>query len=90
MPKRVWAEIVKDVGITNNGIKYIKIKHSESITTLIENVDIVGVEINEFVKRGQDIATAKEGKRVYLQMFNEDIQITNEFLELMHNRWFEK
>ena len=70
MVKSAEAGIVKEIGTTNNGIKYIKIKHSESVWSLIENVDIVGVEKNEIVKRGQDIATAKEGKIVYFQLFD--------------------
>ena len=35
--------------------------HCVDICSLIENVDILGVAIGDVVKKGQDIATAKEG-----------------------------
>ena len=77
MVKACESGYVEDVGITNNGVKYIKIKHSDSIWSLYENVDIVGIQKNETVKKGQDIATAKTNSKVFFQIFNGDIKISN-------------
>ena len=71
------AGIVEEVGTTNDGIKYIKIKHCLDIYSLIENVDMIGVAKGEVVKRGQDIATAKTGNTVTLRLFEGDTQLTN-------------
>ena len=77
MVKAPEAGVIKDIGVTNNGIKYIKIKHSETVWSLIENVDIVGVKENEIVSRGKDIATAKENSKVYFQIYENDGRIKN-------------
>jgi len=77
MVKSCEAGVVEDIGVTNNGIKYIKIKHTEEIWSLIENVDIVGVQENDIVKRGQDVATAKEKSKVYFQLYKDNVKITN-------------
>lgn len=69
--------VVDGVGVTNDGVKYIKIKHTADIYSLIENVDIVGVQENEIVKKGQDIATCKLGEKLTFQLFNGDIKLMN-------------
>ena len=77
MVKSCESGYVDEIGTTNNGVKYIKIKHSDTIWSLYENVDIVGIQKNEIVKKGQDIATAKIGAKVYFQIFNGDVRISN-------------
>ena len=77
MVKSSESGIVKEIGISNNGVKYIKIKHSENIWSLIENLDIVGVTENQVVKRGQDIATARVGESVRFLLFKNNNQISN-------------
>lgn len=76
--------IVEECGCTNDGIKYIKIKHSNNLITVIENLDILGVEKLQIVKAGQDIATAKPGQIVTLKILLNDIFITN--LKITNNR----
>ena len=75
MVKSCGSGIVSEVGSTNDGVKYIKIMHSENIWSLYENVDILGVQKDQIVKKGQDIATAKVGEIVSFQMFNNDSKI---------------
>ena len=87
MVKACESGVIDDIGITNNGVKYIKIKHTEEIFSLIENVDIVGVQKNDIVKRGQDISTAKENSKVYFQLFNGDTKITNIKIHLSKLIW---
>jgi len=50
--------IVSDVG-ENNGVKYIKILHSKDVETIIENIDVSGVQVGNIVEKGQEIGTAK-------------------------------
>lgn len=69
--------VVSECGSTLDGIKYIKIKHNESICSVIENVDILGVSQFEVVKKGQDIATAKVGEKVNLKIYENDVLIQN-------------
>ena len=87
MVKAPEAGVISDVGITNNGIKYIKIKHSESVWSLIENVDIVGVKENEIVSRGKDIATAKMGEQVCFQLFQNNVKINSVKIESTKIVW---
>lgn len=76
MVKATESGVVEDVGITLDGVKYIKIKHSVDMSSVVENVDIVGVKKGDIVKRGQDIATAKTGEKVVLKLFMLDNQIS--------------
>jgi hypothetical protein len=69
--------IVEYIGYSLNGKKCIKIKHTDNIYTLIENVDIVGVAINDIVKKGKDIATAKMGEFIVLRLFKNNNQVNN-------------
>lgn len=77
MVKSIEGGIIEDVGMSNDGVKYIKILHSLSISSMIENVDMVGVKIGDNVKKGQDIATAKLGNIVTLRLYENDIQMSN-------------
>lgn len=69
--------VVIDFGVSNNGAKFIKIKHNENIYSIIENVDIIGVVKFDIVKKGQDIATGKFGESVKLTIYENDNLITN-------------
>ena len=76
--------VVEESGVTNDGVKYIKIKHSNNLFTLIENVDILGVKNSQIIKAGQDIATAKTGQVVTLKILLDDVFVTN--LKITNNR----
>lgn len=67
--------VVKECGTALNGIKYIKILHTNDVMSIITNVDILGVKADDVVKRGQNIATGKVGDVVTLQLYNGDNQI---------------
>lgn len=87
MVKASEAGVIEDIGVTNNGIKYIKIKHSNNIYTLTENIDIIGVQRGEIVKRGQDIATASQGAKVYFQIYKDNKKIPNIKIESTKIVW---
>lgn len=69
--------VVEDVGFTIDGVKYIKIKHSLNIYSIVENVNIVGVVSGDVVKKGQDIATAIQGTKISFKLYENDMIITN-------------
>lgn len=75
MIRSIESGVVVDSGQTMEGIKYIKIKHTNNVFSIIENVDIIGVSEFESVKRGQDIATGINGDIVTLKIFKDDIQV---------------
>lgn len=60
--------VVDEVGFSLDGKKYIKIRHSVEVYSVIQNVDMVGVSAGQVVKRGEDIATSKEGENVTMQL----------------------
>ena len=51
--------VVSDIFVVGNNIKCIKIKHGRNVYSVLENVDIVGVNIGAIVDKGQKIGTAK-------------------------------
>ena len=69
--------VVIDAGVSLDGVKFVTIKHNASVTTKIENIEILGVEVGETVKSGQDIATAKVDKIVRLRVYQNDVQVSN-------------
>lgn len=77
MVKSCESGVVDDIGVSLDGIKYIKIRHCLDMYSIVENVNIVGVAEGDIVKKGQDIATAVEGERITLKLYSQDKQISN-------------
>ena len=77
MVKSPEAGVVDDIGFSNDGKKYIKIRHTIEMYTIISNVDIIGVSRGEVVKKGTDIATAKENEIVTMQILENNIPLSN-------------
>ena len=77
MVKSLENGVIDYIGVTNDGVKYIRIMHTIDAYTLIENVDIVGVNLHEVVKKGQEIATAKPGSKITVKIFYAGNKITN-------------
>jgi len=77
MIKSIESGVIEELGVTNDGVKYIKIMHCIGMSSLIENLDVVGVVEGECVKKGQDIATAKIGNVITLKLFNDGVQVSN-------------
>lgn len=69
--------VISQVGHTLDGVKFIKIKHSDDVYSIIENIEIVGVADGEIVKKGQDIATAKMGSKVNMKIIKNNVLVNN-------------
>ena len=69
--------VVENVGTLESGAKYILIKHSKSLNTRYENVDIAGVVPGDEVHAGQDIATAKVGATVSFVVLYQNEPVEN-------------
>ena len=61
--------IVEDIYVIGNNIKCVKVKHNRNIYSVIENVDILGVNIGSLVKQGQKIATVKDNSTIKLSIY---------------------
>lgn len=68
---------VDRVNTSLDGKKYVEISHKNGIKTIVIGVDIVGVNVGDIVKSGQDIATVNSGKKISLEIFQNDVQVTN-------------
>lgn len=77
MVKALESGVVEDIGVSNDGIKYIRIMHTVDCYTIIENVDIIGVIKYEKVKKGQEIATANLGDKITVKIFYCGSKVTN-------------
>lgn len=61
--------VIEEIGKTNNGTKYIKIKHTTKIYSIVENIETVGVTKGQIVKRGDKIATANPDKTITISIY---------------------
>lgn len=69
--------VVEEVGLTNDGKKYVKIKHTSKIYSVVENVENVAVVKGQIVKRGDAIATAMENKPLIVSIYKNKKLIEN-------------
>lgn len=69
--------VVEETGVTNDGKKYIKIKHTAKIYSIIENVETVAVSKGQILKRGDKIATASENKTIVVSVYKNKKLIEN-------------
>lgn len=76
--------VVEQVGISNDGKKYIKIKHTTKIYSVVENVDMVCVNEKDIVKRGDKIATANSDKIITISIYKNKKLIEN--LKIENNK----
>ena len=65
--------VVSDIYIIGNNVKCVKIKHNRNVYSVIENVDVLGVNIGAIVEKGQKLGTANIGEklRAYIEEFGE-------------------
>jgi hypothetical protein len=77
--------VVEDIG--NDKYRYIKIKHTNELFSVISNVDIVGVKIGNIVKQGQEIATVKPNSKVYFRIENNGELIKGLYLNKSFIKW---
>lgn len=80
--KSAGAGIVRDVGILENGLKYIEIRHSGNIVTRYENLKIVGVGINFNVRKISIVGTCEAETDFIFKIYKnnkliEEIEIEN-------------
>lgn len=69
--------VVEETGVTNDGKKYIKIKHTTKIYSIIENVETIAVSKGQILKRGDKIATASENKPLVISVYKNKKLIEN-------------
>lgn len=69
--------VIKNIGTTSNGTKYIRIHHGNNIESVVENVDIAAIKEGTIVKKGKEIATAKSGEIIVFKIYKDNKQITD-------------
>lgn len=79
--------IVKEVGVMENGLKYVLIKHSNNIYTRYENLKIVGVGKNFLVKNINCIGTSSVDNPLKFMVYNNDKIIENIKIENGEIKW---
>lgn len=67
--------------------KVIKIKHSDTLYSIIKNVNIVGVKVGDKVNQGKEIATAKVGEVVTLMIENKGTLVEGLYLNKSFVKW---
>lgn len=78
------GEII-DIGKGEN--KYIKIKHSDSLYSIISGIEISGVKEKQFVKQGKEIATAKPNSKVKLELIKDGKKIQGLYIYKSFVKW---
>jgi len=79
--------VIVEIGDNDNLGRYIKIKHGDTLFSIINNVDIVGVKNNETVKQGKMLATAKVGSIINFSIFKDDKQVSGLYLNKSFVKW---
>lgn len=79
--------IVTECGISNFNTKYIKIMHNEHVFSIIDNVDVIGCNEGDIVKKGREIATAVQNNVIKLKIFNNEENIKNLSIEKNNIIW---
>lgn len=79
--------IVAEICDNKDGKKCIKIKHGEKLNSVINNVEIVGVKVNDFVKQGKTLATAKVGTVVNFSIIQDDKIVSGLYLNKSFIKW---
>ncbi len=79
--------IVTECGISNSGSKYIKIMHSESIFSIVDNVDVIGCDQGDVVKKGREIGTCTPNSIVKISFFKDEKIAENIVVEKNVIKW---
>ena len=79
--------IVEEIGKTSDGNKYIKIKHSTKLSSIIEGVATFGIDKGNIVKQGENIATAEYNKKIVLSIYKNGKIVENLRLEKNRILW---
>lgn len=75
MVKSIENGIVEGVGKSNDGVKYVRIRHNDEFVSFISNIEMIGVSEGDVVAKGKDIATSKIGDIVSLRLYRNDMQV---------------
>ncbi len=79
--------VVTNISYTNSGEKFIEITHANDYVTRIVNVSICGCSVNEIVGKGKEIATAKVGEIVKLEILKNNLKLQNLKIEKNEILW---
>ena len=69
--------IITECGESNFHTKYIKIMHNEHTFSIIDNLDVIGCNVGDIVKKGRELATAKQDSVIKLSIYFENQKIQN-------------
>lgn len=73
--------------IYGEDVKVIKIKHSDTLYSIVKNVNIVGVKVGDKIKQGKEVATAKVGDIVTLMIENNGTLVEGLHLNKSFIKW---
>lgn len=76
---------IMEVGEGQN--KYIKIKHSNNLYSVVGGVNICGVKQGQLVKQGKEIATAKSGSCVEISLYENGKQVSGLYVYKSYIKW---
>ena len=69
------------------GDRVIKIKHSDTLYSIIKNINIVGVKVGDIVTQGKEIATAKLGDDVIFSIESDGKLVEGFYLNKSFIKW---
>ena len=81
------AGIIEEIGKTSEGKKFIKIKHSTKITSVIEGLETFGVEKGNVVKQDETIATAGCKNKIVFTVLKNGKNVENLRIDKNHVLW---
>lgn len=73
--------------IVEAGNKVIKIRHTDSVYSLVSGVNVCGVKVGENVKQGKEIATALQGDKVTISIWENNKKVSGLYVYKSFIKW---
>lgn len=75
--KPIESGVIESIGDSIDGVRYIKIKHSENLYSIIENIDIISVHTGDYVTRDTIVGTSNINDSIICSLYKDDSRLKN-------------
>ncbi len=66
---------VKKIGENNLKQRYIELQHTDKLSSVIYGVDVIGVGVGQYIKKGDLIGTLEKNNTLIIKLFKQGSQI---------------
>ena len=66
---------VKKIGENNLKQRYIELQHTDKLSSVIYGVDVIGVGVGQYIKKGDLLGTLEKSNTLTIKLFKQGNQI---------------